>query len=153
MLNVTRLTHAVESWEDMIADARPLFKSHWLEIAKDKEVMKLDPDEEFYGRLKSDEFLIVTARDGRKLCGYFAWFLHRHPHYKDLMTAQSDVYYILEEYRGSGRGQDLFQAAMDFAKKAGAGYCFISTKVGHDHADLMKRLGLKPRDLIYGRPL
>ena len=153
MLNVPKLSYSVEDWQDFVADARPLFKLHWLEVAKDKEVMKLDPDEDFYERLKNDEFLIVTARDGGKLCGYFVWFLHHHPHYKHLLTAQSDVYYVLEEYRGGGRGYDLFVAAMNFAKNAGAGYCFISTKVGHDHPDLMERLGLKPRDLIYGRPL
>jgi GNAT superfamily N-acetyltransferase len=153
MLEVRKLTFAVETFDQVYADIQPLLKSHWLEIAADKEVMKLNPDEDFYARLKSDEMLIVTARDGRKICGYFVWFLHHHPHYKHLLTAQSDIYYLLEEYRGGGRGQDLFQAAMDLAKAAGAGYCFISTKVGHDHPDLMKRLGLKPRDLIYGRPL
>jgi hypothetical protein len=153
MLKVPKLTYQVESFTRFYPDATALLKLHWLEVAKDKEVMKLDPDESFYERLKDDEFLIVTARDGQKLCGYFVWFLHHHPHYKHLLTAQSDVYYLLEEYRGGGRGYDLFYQAMNLAKEAGAGYCFISTKVGHDHPDLMDRLGLKPRDLIYGRPL
>jgi GNAT superfamily N-acetyltransferase len=154
MLTKANIVFAVEPFETIYADGKALFSAHWQEIAKDKEVMWLNEDTEFYLlRDKTKELLCISARDDGKLFGYFFWFLHTHPHYRHVLVAQSDIYYVNPSYRGSGYGQDLFQTAMDFAKKVGAGYCFISTKVGHDHSDLMARLGLKPRDLIYGRPL
>lgn len=154
MLDKPNVTFAVETFEQIWPDVQPFLPYHYDEIAKDKQVMRLDPDAELYREKSANgQMLFVAARDHGVLFGYFAWFLHPHPHYKQLTVAQSDVYYLSPLYRGQGYGQDLFRAARDFAKAAGAQYCFISTKVGHDHPALMARLGLKPRDLIYGGPL
>lgn len=154
MLDRPNITFAAETFEQFWHDAEPFFGYHYAEVAKDKQVMRLDPDVELYReKSKAGQLIFVTARDHGVLIGYFAWFLHPHPHYKELMVAQSDVYYLSPLYRGQGYGTDLFEAATRFAREAGAQYCFISTKVGHDHPALMARLNLKPRDLIYGGPL
>ena len=131
-----------------------LLTNHWQEIAKDKEVMQLNPDWDYYEqRDRTGQVLFVTAREGAELVGYFIWWVDPHPHYKHLLTAHSDIYFLTPEYRNAGLGSELFRAAIGFAKEAGCGYCFITTKVGHDHPDLMERLGLKPRDLVYGGPI
>lgn len=154
MLQRANVTFAVESFEQFWPDVQPFLPYHYDEIAKDKEVMRLNPDAELYREKSANgQLLFVAARDLGILIGYFAWFIHPHPHYKELMVAQSDVYYLSQLYRGQGYGADLFEAATRFAREAGAQYCFISTKVGHDHPALMARLNLQPRDLIYGGPL
>jgi hypothetical protein len=127
---------------------------HWNEIAKDKEVMRLNVDRDHYlNGEKNGSVFCVAAKDESKLAGYFIVFMYTHPHYQHVYCAQSDIYYLLPEYRSGLNGFYLLQAGLEFAKRRGASYAFVSTKVGHDHPELMKNLGLKPRDLMYGGPL
>jgi GNAT superfamily N-acetyltransferase len=127
---------------------------HWNEIAKDKEVMRLNVDRDHYlSGEKDGSVFCVAVKDGAKLAGYFIMHMYTHPHYQHVYCAQSDIYYLLPEYRSGVNGFKLLKAGLKVAKERGASYAFVSTKVGHDHPNLMNTLGLKPRDLMYGGPL
>jgi GNAT superfamily N-acetyltransferase len=127
---------------------------HWNEIAKDKEVMRLNVDRDHYLNGERDgSVFCVAAWDVSKLAGYFIMHMYTHPHYQHVYCAQSDIYYLLPEYRSGVNGFTLLKAGLKVAKERGASYAFVSTKVGHDHPNLMDSLGLKPRDLMYGGPL
>lgn len=147
------LTFEIVPVELAIDDPR-LKDLHWDEIAKDKEVMQLNVDRDFYLKNeKEGSIFCLAAKDGDELVGYFIINFYTHPHYKQVLVAQSDVYYLLPEYRSGLNGFQLLRRGLEIAKEKGATYAFVSTKVGHDHPQIMANLGLKPRDLMYGGPL
>lgn len=147
---LTTLTFAVEPFRQVYDEATTLIVAHWQEIAKNKHLLRLNPDENVYEELdRQNKLLLVTARDGDKLVGYFLWFLVNHTHYKHVLTAEEDLHFLLPNYRGRGLGFQLMQAACDAARERGAELLIVREKIGHEHPTLWKRLGFVPTDVIY----
>lgn len=90
--------HPVQIQEEV----QGLISEHWLEVAKHKELMVLDPDWERYQRFTDEGsmFSLVLRKDG-VLVGYSANLLGPHLHYKGLVVAINDVLYVSPDSRGS----------------------------------------------------
>jgi hypothetical protein len=141
---------AVEPFMETFDEARPLLELHWDEIAKNKQLMTLNPDVKKYEKI-AECLLLVTARVGGRLIGYFLWILVTHPHYKHVSVAEEDLHYLLPEYR-RGLTEYLFmKAACNAALERGAQLLTVREKIGHEHPAIMKRLGFSPTDIVYTR--
>ena len=91
--------------DEMLAEAQTLFDEHYEEIARNKHVMVLKPDEITYR--KSEEMgsiFILSARQNDVLIGYSVNFVSNHLHYADLKLAQNDLLFISKEHRGGRVG-------------------------------------------------
>ena len=76
--------------DEMLAEANVLFEEHYEEIARNKQVMKLKPDEETYRKMESArQIFILSARQHDVLIGYSVNFVTNHLHYADLRIAQT----------------------------------------------------------------
>jgi hypothetical protein len=156
-LQATQVLFAVESFRNVWKEAQPLTRPHWEEIAKNKGLLTLNPDLDKYERLdKGHHLLVVTARSGGKLVGYFVWIVIAHPHYKHVQVAEEDLHFLLPEYRSSGRygkdrhyGYELLKTARDAAIAHGAQLLAMREKVGHGHPAIMEGLGFTPTDIVY----
>lgn len=145
-----RLLFAVEPMAEFLREGAPLFVRHREEVTKDKDVLILAVDEEYYGKsYQNGHSVVVTARHLGQLVGYMLWTLATHPHYKNVLCAQDDVHYLLPEYRRGMNGYLLIKNAMRLVEAAGARYCYVREKIGHEHPAVMQRLGLKPLDVTY----
>lgn len=147
------LVFAVEPFRQAYADAPALLRTHWREIAKNKELLTLNPDEAFYDKAdQSGTILIVTARHQGALVGYFLWYMiPRHPHYAHVRVAEAGIHFLLPEYRRGLNGYRLVREACRFAVEAGARFLTIRYKLAHDHPELMRRLGFDRTDVTYTR--
>ena len=149
-LSPSSVTFGVEPFGPAYREATELLKLHWHEIARDKELLWLNPDEEKYARLDQAGMLcLVTGRAGERLVGYFLWILTPHPHYKHVLVAQEDLHFLLPEYRQGLTGYRLLMRARTEAKARGAQVLAYREKIGHVHPALMERLGAKPTDIVY----
>lgn len=106
---------------ELLANAGPLFKAHWDEIALNKSAMQLDPDEGFYHAMEEHGRLLVLAAfevDGnvRKIVGYAVTFLSSHPHYRNLAVATNDLIYVDPKNRKGRVGGRLFKTTERLAK-------------------------------------
>jgi GNAT superfamily N-acetyltransferase len=146
----TAIEFAVEPFRPTFEEARPLLELHWQEIAKNKALMILNPDVEKYERI-AEALLLVAARCGGKLVGYFLWILVTHPHYKHVSVAEEDLHFLLPEYRRGLAGYLMVKAACEAAIARGAQLLIMREKVGHEHPAMMKRLGFAPTDIVYTR--
>ena len=147
-----KLLFALEPMRRFLQEGKALFILHREEFTKDKDVLILDPDEDYYNRnYDAGHAAVVTARAGGKLVGYMLWTIHRHPHYKQALCAQDDVHYLLPEYRRGMNGYLLIKNAMMILPQLGVKYCYVREKIGHEHPAIMKRLGLNPLDITYSR--
>ena len=96
--------------DEMLAQANILFEEHYEEIARNKQVMKLKPDEQAYRNMEQmRQIFIFSARQDDELIGYSVNFVLNHPHYADLKLAQNDLLFIKKEFRGSRAGLRLIK--------------------------------------------
>lgn len=145
---VRAVCFAVEPFKAAYAEARPLMVRHWNEIAKNKHLMRLNPDLKRYEMI-GDKLLLVTARANGALVGYFLWIIVTHSHYQHVLVAEEDLHYLLPEFRRGMTGYLLLKAACRAAIERGAELLTMREKIGHEHPALLKRLKFKPTDIVY----
>ena len=142
------IVFAVEKFSDVYDEAGNLLNLHWQEIAKNKELLRLNPDAELYKSIEND-LMLVTARSGGALIGYFLWIFRTHPHYKHVLVAEEDLHFLLKEYRLGLAGYKFIKAACRSAINRGAKLLVMREKIGNEHPAIMKRLNFIPTDVVY----
>lgn len=136
-----------------------LLKAHWAELAVHKDRMPLDPD---FGRFQVLEdagvLRVWTARDGKTLVGYMAWFIQPHIHYRSTLTATEDLFLLDPEYRRGLQGCRMFTTCFDALRDLGVKRVMVHSKV-HFEADrgglgvLFRRMGFEHTDNVWSMML
>lgn len=139
---------AVEPFGRVYREAQHLMRLHWQEIAKNKTLLRINPDLEKY-MAGGKNLVTVTARDDKTLVGYFLWALVPHPHYKHVKVAEEDLHYLHPEWRRGLAGYLFMKAACAAAAEAGAQLIVVREKIGHEHPAILKRLKFSPTDIVY----
>ena len=140
--------------DEMLAEAQTLFDEHYEEIARNKHVMVLKPDEETYR--KSEEMgtiFILSARQGDKLIGYSVNFVTNHLHYADLKLAQNDLLFISKEHRGGRIGLKLIKETEKHATSLGCKLMLLHAKESTTLAHMLPRLKYGVQDIIFSKEL
>ena len=140
--------------DEMLAEAQTLFDEHYEEIARNKHVMVLKPDEETYR--KSEEMgtiFILSARQGDKLIGYSVNFVTNHLHYADLKLAQNDLLFISKEHRGGRIGLKLIKETEKHATSLGCKLMLWHAKESTTLAHMLPRLKYGVQDIIFSKEL
>jgi hypothetical protein len=106
------VTFQVEGITDLRHEAMPLLLKHWEEIALNKEVVRLDPDWDGYERLHNLGMLhVTTARADGALVGYASYLLAPNLHYRTMLVAEGDIFYLAIEQRKGTTGIRLLAEA------------------------------------------
>lgn len=97
-----------------------LFSPHYNEVAKNKEVMILNPDYKKYFTLEGlDKLLIFGVFFKGQLVGYSLNIVDTNLHYAGLKVCQNDLLFLLPEHRASTAGLRLIKITETFAKAHG----------------------------------
>tara|TARA_R100000900_G_scaffold116499_1_gene91380 strand:+ start:863 stop:1372 length:510 start_codon:yes stop_codon:yes gene_type:complete len=140
--------------DEMLAKASVLFEEHYEEIARNKEVMKLKPDEKAYRNLEeANQIFILSAWQDDVLIGYSVNFVLNHPHYADLLLAQNDLLYIKKEMRGSRAGLRLIKETETHATSLGCKLMLWHAKENTALGAILPRLKYGVQDIIYSKEL
>lgn len=92
--STANLTFQVERYADTIEEAKPLLTRHWDEIARNKDIVPLDPDYPRYDLLeKHGKLRAFTIRDSGQLAGYAVYIVDTHLHYRTIKWAISDIFW------------------------------------------------------------
>ena len=140
--------------DEMLAEASILFEEHYIEIARNKHIMVLKPDEETYR--KSEEMgsiFILSARQDNVLIGYSVNFVTNHLHYADLKLAQNDLLFIKKEHRGGKIGLKLIRETEAHATSLGCKLMLWHAKENTSLAAILPRLKYGVQDIIYSKEL
>ena len=136
------ITFQKEPPEPFAREAVELFQKHYEEVAERQDVIALDPDIIRYKRLyKANAMEIHTARDDGKLIGYSIWFVTNHIHYKQSVTASSDVVYISPDYRKGMFGYKFLKWTTEEIKKRDPQRIIFHIKPFLDFGKIVERLG------------
>jgi len=146
------LTFRQEAYSDAVDEAQPLLVDHWHEIALNKDTVPLEPDWERYRQLERAGVLnLTTARDDGELVGYALYIVAANLHYRGLVVADSDVFFLDRRYRRGSAGLRLLQAAEDNLVAAGVGRIVNRVKIHHDVGPIFLRLGFTPIERVYSK--
>ena len=140
--------------DEMLAEAQTLFDEHYEEIARNKHVMVLKPDEITYR--KSEEMgsiFILSARQDDVLIGYSVNFVSNHLHYADLKLAQNDLLFISKEHRGGRVGLKLIKETEKHATSLGCKLMLWHAKENTTLAAMLPRLKYGVQDIIFSKEL
>lgn len=148
------ITYQVEVFTDIIDEIKDLIPLHWDEVACNKDVIKLDPDWEQYKLLVAlGKIHMVTVRDDKKLVGYFITVITNDLHYRTVVTATTDIFFLLKEYRKGFAGYKLFKILEDTLKCKGVTKIHTGCKVSLDISPMLYRLGYKEIEKTFSKLL
>jgi GNAT superfamily N-acetyltransferase len=136
----------------LIAPELPdLWLRHWEEIDQEN---RLDPDWQKYLVMEATGLLhVITARNTKKLIGYYMAVVTPQLHDKTCLMAFSDTLYILPEYRVGWTGYKLIREAGKMLKVLGVKKSYLVTKKNFPLIMLLKRLGYIFTEKIYVKVL
>jgi len=144
------ITFAVEDWFAVRAQMAHLWPAHWEEVALNKDVIKLAPDFETYDSYARSGMLhIVVARKEGAVVGYHFSVVRPHLHYRDSLSAFTDIYYIAPEHRTGRTPLRLFQFVEKTLKARGVQKMFTGTKLSLDAGPLFEFMGWTPTEMLY----
>lgn len=139
-----------EFLDSVVEDVKELLKSHWDELALNKDKIKINPDWDTYYALQEQGKLdIFTARDKGVLVGYFVVLVSTHMHYKDHLFAKNDLIYLAPSHRKGFTGVKLIKFAESMLKEDGVSVLVINTKNHKPFHKLMEFLGFISEDTEY----
>lgn len=142
------------SVEEMLGNGQALFAQHWDEIARNKDVMVLKPDEAAYRRMEeAGSLLILAAVKAGQIVGYSVNFIVRHPHYADLMVCQNDLLFIDQAHREGGAGIRLMRRTEQEGKKRGCRLMLWHAKEGTPLAAMLPRMGYGVQDIVFSKQI
>lgn len=121
------LTFAAEKIVDVKQEVMPLLLRHWDEIALNKAAVPLNPDWETYEKLEAMGMLhVTTARFEGEIVGYASYLISPNLHYRTMLVADGDIFYLAKEHRRGSAGIRLLRQAeahiMAFCEASGRGY-------------------------------
>ncbi len=146
--------YASERYADWKHEAAALLELHYDEIAADKDLIKLNPDHERYEYHDSiGQLNLVTCRKDGALVGYHIAFVYTHPHYRDSLTAFTDVFFIHPEHRNGRVGIRLFQYAEKTLREKCVQRIYTGTKLSNDIGSLLEYMDFKPIERLYTKVL
>jgi len=136
------ITFQHEKLDGFVQEAKELFQKHYEEIAERTDVIELDPDLERYALMERNNRLEVhTIRDNGVLVGYSLWFIAYHIHYKNSLTASSDILYIAPNHRKGMLGVKFIKWTTEEIKKRKPQKIVFHVKPFMDFGSILERQG------------
>ena len=146
------ISFQVEPWAQVWGEASALWDAHYREVGQDQTRMKLDPDLAKCKRLADLGVLhIVVGRDQGRLVSYHASIVDTLLHYRTILAANSDIYYLHPDWRKGRNGMRMFQAVEATCKARGVVALYDATKIALDHSRLFEALGYRLMEKRYSK--
>jgi GNAT superfamily N-acetyltransferase len=134
--------------------ADPLFEEHYEEIARNKQVMKLNPNWPHYHSVDKLGWLFIYLAMQDDVCiGYSMNIMMHHLHYADLRVCQNDVLFVKKEFRGGRLGLRLLKVTEDHARSEGCKLMLWHAKEDTALAKLLPKLKYGVQEIMYSKEI
>ncbi|MDE1971166.1 MAG: GNAT family N-acetyltransferase [Patescibacteria group bacterium] len=143
-----------ESLRDKFEKHKDLFTAHYLELATNQDIQKLDPDLERYYLMEDAGVMVsIFMYLGERVIGYSLNVLSAHLHYKGLGFAQNDVLYVDPAFRNGKAGLLLIAQTEMACREKGADIMHWHAKPNTPLDSLLPRIGYMVQDIAYTKVL
>lgn len=140
---------------DLYPEMWPLLLRNWRETGVDQDTVPLEPNVALYQAIEgAGNMLLLAARVDGVLVGYACYFIMPSLHHP-LRVAQSDVVYLLPEYRRGSAGLRLLRAVERALAARGVDVvstgvkAFFANAQGRGQDVLMRRLGYRHTENVF----
>lgn len=148
------LTTQAEAFRPFLEEVQPLLPRHWEELALDKETVPLAPDYDRYLRMDAQGMLsVMTVRAAGKLVGYSIMIVQPGFHYRTVLEARMDIFWLAPEHRGRMGGVRLFRAHEAELKRRGVRRMYVGSKLHKDSSRLFEAMGYRPIEQWFSKML
>lgn len=144
------MTAQVEYLKDILEELKPLFPTHWDELALNKDKVPLKPDYAKYLMLEELGIMhtVVLRKDGHAI-GYIVGLIQPHLHYMTCLTYIMDILYVKPEERGVEGGKAIMDALFKDLKYRGVQRAVFNEKLHHPIAKLFLAYKMTHIENIY----
>lgn len=151
---ITMITYMVEPLTDeLIKEITPILETHREELQSYKD-MKLNPDWHAYKILEViNKLMWLIAREEGVIVGYSLYVISNNLHYKDFLFAQEDVFYVVNDKRGSRIGINLIRKSEYLLKEMGVDVITHHAKFTNNFAPFLERLGYHKTETMLAKRL
>jgi GNAT superfamily N-acetyltransferase len=148
------ITFQREALRDVRAEVEPLLVRHWHEIALNKDTVPLDPNWDMYFRAEdAGHVCAITARCDGELVGYVNYIIVPNLHYRSLLVADGDIFWLAPEHRKGLIGMKMLRHAEVVLLRLGVNKIVNKVKLHFDIGVLFERMGYTPIERIYAKKL
>lgn len=135
------------SLKDNIDAMHALFSANWAETGFD---FPLQLDTERYKQFEALGILVIVgAFDGEKVVGYSLASVLPHPFNPSVVFCNSDVLFLLKEYRHTTAGARLMAVTRRGARDRGAKKIFWHARGNTGFAEMLRNRGLHLADEVF----
>lgn len=135
------VTFQVEAMWDCLDEIKALHSQHWGETEGYRGAEGFKPDYEQYVAIdREGAFLLVTARAGTKMVGYFMSLLYRSRH-SSKMVAGEDGFFLLPDYRRGWTLMKMMRFNEACLRKLGMKQLTLSEKLTNPIGPVLTRAG------------
>lgn len=139
---------------EVMQEVQPLLHDHWQELTLNKEVAVLDPMWKEYALLEQlGRFVVFTAREDGKLCGYNAFFVVKHLHYAGLTHASNDVLFVAREHRRGTTALRFLDYCEEQLRAMGVQKLTYHVKLSLDWRPILRRRGYADEEVMCAKIL
>jgi GNAT superfamily N-acetyltransferase len=145
-----------ETLFDVIEEVQPLLDAHYLELAKNRDRVRLNPDWTRYTEMEAaGTLLLFTARKDGRLIGYACFFACAHPHYRDLMLVSNDLLFLDAEHRVGRTGVRLIKFCEEQVRALYASEVSLTwhAKENTTLAAILPRMSYGIQDIVFSKLL
>lgn len=143
------LQYSEEKFTDIQSEIEALSFEHWQEVTNSPHIA-VDPDWQKFADLDAINVLHVLAiRDGAKLVGYVMIIMVPMLHYKTVLLAHDDAYFLQKQYRNGFAGVKMFTEAEKMMKAKGAHQIIFHEKARVKTGPIFQYLGYKAGDVLW----
>ena len=145
------IQYQCEEYKDCLAECQTYYQEHHDEVYG-VDGPTLDPNYDMYHTLANARLLkTITCRKDGVLIGYVQYVLGYSLHYKTVLTAYEDIYYLKRSERKGRVGLDMFKYAENYLKSIGVSEIKCGTNLNVDNTKLFTYLKYQPIEKVFSK--
>ena len=146
------ITYEAEKLTDeLILEITPILDVHRKELQSFSD-MHLNPAWDMYRSVEENgDLLLLVARDNGVLVGYAGFVIHPNPHYSDFKYATQDVFYVVEDKRGSRIAVKLVKESERLLKDMKVDVITHHAKFINTFAPFLEKMGYHKTEVILAK--
>jgi len=138
--------------DELRREMMPTLEVHRQELSA-YEDMVLNPKwEAYYGAMEQDTLRVFTARDtlDDTILGYAVFFLQDNIHYSDFKYGHQDLFYVIQERRGTLIAKKLLEKSEKYLKEEDNVSIIVHhAKLTNKFGKFLEKFGYEAKELMY----
>jgi GNAT superfamily N-acetyltransferase len=148
------LSFRTEDFVEKVPMLQDMFKDHWDELAKNKQLMVLKPFMEAYENMEAaGKLLSIFVYDDSEIVGYSINIITPHLHYADVIMGANDIFFLSKDYRKGTLGLRLIKKTEEEMTLRGVNLVMWHAKENSEFSKILALKKYNVQEIMYSKVL